>query len=141
MQFDKETQTRILRVAGDRSEGKNIDEVDERIEFIMDLHPEFDSVWELGEMAIYPQEIDGKIVNPFVHTVLHLIVDKQILEGSPDFVGDTYKELVDKGMDSHQALHSLIGVYADLYFKHMRTGDTFSSLDYKKRLILLVDPE
>ena len=55
MQFDKETQTRILRVASDRHQGLDIEELDERIEYVMDLHPEFDDIWKMGEMAAYPQ--------------------------------------------------------------------------------------
>ena len=41
MQFDKETQTRILRVASDRQQGRSLEELDERIGHVMDLHPEF----------------------------------------------------------------------------------------------------
>ncbi len=134
MRFDKETQTRILRVAGDRSEGLDIPEVDERIAEIMDLHPEFDGAWEMGELAIYPQEIEGKIVNPFVHTVFHVMIDKQITDESPDFVAETYKRLIDDGVDSHDALHAIIGVYAGIYFSMMRQGETFSNLDYKEQL-------
>ena len=138
MQFDKETQTRVLRVAGDRSEGKNIDEVDERIAFVMDMHPEFDSAWDMGEMAIYPMEIEGKVVNPFVHTVLHVIVDKQILEETPEFVAEAYQKMIEAGVDSHEVLHSLIGVYAEIYFGQMRKGDMFSNVDYQERLRKLV---
>ncbi len=134
MRFDKETQTRILRVAGDRSEGLDIPEVDERIAEIMDLHPEFDSAWEMGELAIYPQEIEGKIVNPFVHTVFHVMIDKQITDESPDFVAETYQRLLDEGVESHDALHAIIGVYAEIYFSMMRQGETFSNLDYKEQL-------
>ena len=134
MKFDKETQTRILRVAGDRSEGKNIGEVDERIVHIMDLHPEFDSIWDMGEMAIYPQEIDGKVVNPFVHTVLHVIVDKQIQDYTPGFVAETYQRLKTDGVDEHEALHAIIGVYANLYFANFRKGEPFSNLDYEAEL-------
>lgn len=134
MKFDKETQTRILRVAGDRSEGKNIAEVDERIVHIMDLHPEFDPVWDMGEMAIYPQEIDGKVVNPFVHTVLHVVVDKQIQDYSPEFVAETYQRLKDGGADEHAALHGIIGIYAKLYFANFRKGEIFSNLDYESEL-------
>lgn len=134
MKFDKETQTRILRVAGDRSEGKDIAEVDERIVQIMDLHPEFDSIWDMGEMAIYPQEIDGKVVNPFVHTVLHVVVDKQIQDYSPEFVAETYQRLKTGGVEEHEALHAIIGIYAKLYFANFRKGEIFSNLDYEAEL-------
>ena len=137
MKFDKETQTRILRVAGDRSEGNNIEEVDERIVHVMDLHPEFDDVWDLGEMAIYPQEIDGKVVNPFVHTVLHVVVDKQIEDYTPEFVAETYERLKKGGAKEHEALHSIIGIYATLYFANFRKGEPFSNLDYEAELNML----
>ena len=68
MQFDKETQTRILRVASDRQQGRDLEELDARISHVMDLHPEFEEIWTMGEMAAYPQEINGEVVSPFVHT-------------------------------------------------------------------------
>ena len=67
MQFDKETQTRILRVASDRQHGKDLEELDARIAHVMDLHPEFEEIWTQGEMAAYPQEINGKIVLSLIH--------------------------------------------------------------------------
>ncbi len=134
MQFDKETQTHILRVAGERVGGDDIAEVDERIAQVMDMHPEFDATWEMGDMALYPQEINGKIINPFVHTVWHVMVDKQIQDESPEFVAETYNRLMKEGVDSHDALHAIIGVYAGLYYGNFRKGDSFSNLEYETQL-------
>ncbi len=134
MQFDKETQTRVLRVAGERIGGDDIAEVDQRIAHVMDMHPEFDATWEMGDMAIYPQEIEGQVINPFVHTVWHIMVDKQIQDESPEFVAETYKRLMKEGLDSHAALHAIIGVYADMYYGNFRKGDSFSNLDYEESL-------
>ena len=142
MQFDKETQMQILRVAGERIGGDDIAEVDERIVQVMDMHPEFDAAWEMGDMAVYPQEIDGKIINPFVHTVWHVMVDKQIQDESPEFVDETYKRLMKEGLNSHDALHTIIGVYASLYYGNFRKGDSFSNLDYESKLShLSVNPD
>ncbi len=137
MNFDKETQVRILQVAAGRQEGREIDEVDERIAYIMDMHPEFDDVWKQGELATYPQEIGGQIVSPFVHTVLHVTVDKQLLNGDPPFVQETLNRLKDQGMEEHDALHAIIGVYADQYFSTFRQGKAFDLLDYQSRLSYL----
>ncbi len=134
MQFDKETQTHILRVAGERIGGDDIAEVDQRIAQVMDMHPEFDAAWEMGDMAIYPQEIDGMVINPFVHTVWHVMVDKQIHDESPEFVAETYNRLMKQGLDAHEVLHAIIGVYADLYYGNFRKGDGFSNLDYESNL-------
>ncbi len=137
MQFDKETQTQILRVAGERAGGGDIAEVDQRIAQVMDMHPEFNATWEMGDMAIYPQEIDGKVVNPFVHTVWHVMVDKQIQDESPEFVAQAYNRLMEEGLDSHDALHAIIGVYAELYYANFRQGDSFSNLNYETNLARL----
>lgn len=142
MQFDKETQMQILRVAGERAGGGDIAEVDQRIAHVMDMHPEFNATWEMGDMALYPQEIDGMVINPFVHTVWHVMVDKQIEDEAPEFVAETYIRLIDQGLDKHDALHAIIGIYADLYYGNFRKGDPFSNLDYEVKLShLSVNPD
>jgi len=137
MQFDKETQVRILQVAAGREEGQGFEEQDARIAHIMDLHPEFDEIWKLGELGMHPQEIGGHIVNPFVHTVLHVIVDQQILTGRLEFVEETYRRLKDQGMEEHDSLHAVIAVYAELHFSNFRQGMQFDTLDYESRLTYL----
>ena len=134
MNFDKETQIRILRVASDRQQGRGIEELDERISHVMDLHPEFEQIWTKGEMAAYPQEINGQIVSPFVHTVLHTIVDSHIRTEQPEFVVKTFNRLCEQGMEEHEALHAIIAVYADLHFSSFRQGKPFDQLDYESRL-------
>ena len=134
MEFDKESQQRILRIAADKNEGRPVEELDEKIANILDLHPEFNPIWEEGELALVPREVNGQIVNPFVHTVLHVIVDQQIQMGSPEFVYGAFKRLTGQGMDPHDSLHAIIGVYADLYFTSMRRGARFDSLDYQTRV-------
>jgi len=137
MEFDKESQVRVLQVAAGREEGQDFEEQDARIAHIMDMHPEFDEIWKLGELATHPQEIGGHIVNPFVHTVLHVIVDKQILTGQLDFVEETYRRLKGQGMEDHSVLHAVIAVYAELHFSTFRQGKQFDTLDYESRLTYL----
>ena len=134
MDFDKESQQRILRVAADKNEGRPKEELDERIAGVLELHPEFDPIWEEGEMASQPREIDGMIVNPFVHTVLHVIIDRQLQLGDPEHVAEAYKRLTSQRMGSHEALHAIIAVYADLYFTSFRIGGQFDSLDYESQI-------
>ncbi len=134
MLFDKDTQTRILRVAADRQEGKSFEELDSRIAYVMDMHPEFEEIWTQGEMAAFPQEINGKVVSPFVHTVLHVTIDKQLQVGDPDFVRETYDRLISEGIEEHEGLHAIMGVYSDLYFTSFRKGRQFDNLDYESQL-------
>lgn len=133
--FDKDTQKRIFQVASARSRGEKIDEADARIAWVMDLHPEFEPLWPNGELSAFPQEIDGQIVNPFVHTVLHTVIDRQILNQDPEFVAETHRRLMSEGLDEHESLHAIISEYADLYFSSVRRGGgQFDSLEYQSRL-------
>jgi hypothetical protein len=134
MQFDKETQVRILRVASDRQQGREVEELDDRISYVMDMHPEFEEIWAMGEMAAYPQEINGQIVSPFVHTVLHTIVDSQIRTEQPEFVVKTLNRLLGQGLEEHEALHAIIASFADIHFASFRQGKPFDQLDYESRL-------
>ena len=134
MQFDKETQVRILRVASDRQQGREVEELDDRISYVMDLHPEFEEIWTMGDMAAYPQEINGHIVSPFVHTVLHPIVDSQIRTEQPEFVVKTLNRLLGQGLEEHEALHAIIASFADIHFASFRQGKPFDQLDYQSRL-------
>ena len=131
MDFDKESQQRILRVAADKNEGRPASELDERIAGVLALHPEFDPIWEEGEMASMPRQVNGMIVNPFVHTVLHVTVDRQLQLGDPDYVAAAYKRLTSQGMESHEALHAIIAIFADLHFASTRRAEQFDALDYE----------
>lgn len=134
--FDKETQQRIFNVAQSRAAGTEVAEMDERIAFVMEMHPEFDPIWAQGEMmSSIAQEINGQVVNPLVHTVLHTIVDKQILSESPEFVAETYRRLTQEGIEDHDALHVIITVFANIYFSSVRRGGgQFDHLEYESRL-------
>ena len=131
MDFDKESQQRILRVAADKNEGRPASELDERIAGVLAMHPEFDPIWEEGEMASMPRQVNGMIVNPFVHTVLHVTVDRQLQLGDPDYVATAYKRLISQGMESHEALHAIIAIFADLHFASTRRAEQFDALDYE----------
>ena len=134
MEFDKESQQRILRVAADKNEGRPIEEIDGQIARVLDLHPEFDPIWEEGEMASIPREVNGMIVNPFVHTVLHVTIDRQLQLEAPEFVAAAYQRLTSHGMESHEALHAIIAIYANLHFASMRRDMQFDALAYETQI-------
>ena len=132
--FDKESQSRVLRVAEMRLAGQELEEDDIHIGQAMDMHPEFDPVWEEGELACYPREIESKVINPFLHIVLHVRVNRQIQNEEPYFVPIAYKRLIGQGLDSHEGLHVIMGEYADIYFATFRKGGSFDNLAYQSRI-------
>ena len=133
-ELKKETQQRIFRIAADKNEGRPVEELDEKIADILDLHPEFNPIWEEGELALVPREVNGQIVNPFVHTVLHVIIDRQLQVGDPDYIAAAHTRLTEQGMDSHEALHAIIAIYANLHFAGTRKSTQFDSLDYETQV-------
>lgn len=137
LSFDKESQGRIFEIAAERAQGKPIKEGDERVVHALDAHPEFDDIWTQGELAAHPQEVNGTVVNPFVHIVFHVIVDRQVSDEDPDFVAETHNRLTGQGMNEHDSLHAVIQVYADIYFANFRKGREFDHLEYQTRLNML----
>jgi hypothetical protein len=131
--FDPSDQWRFSRIAETRKvnilEGE-----DAKIAAIMEDHPEFDPFWSLGEASATPQEIQGQIVNPFVHVTLHLQIQNQIEREFPQEVKKTFLRLVEQGESDHEAIHQIISIYASLYFKALRRGQSFDESEYALQL-------
>ena len=138
MLFDRDNQWRFTTIAKKRRQAEPIDEEDALIVQAMDLHPELDPLWELGEMSATPQEVNGTVVNPFIHTSLHVLVEKQLQSKSPPEIVDALNALLNRGIDRHEAVHAIASVYADLYFTTFRRGQQFEELTYVELLKQLV---
>lgn len=134
MLFDKDNQWRFTRIAKRRAGGEELEGEEALIAQAMDLHPELDAIWDLGELSASPQEVNGSIVNPFIHTALHVLIEKQLEEKSPPEVGATLTALTTRGVDRHEAVHAIASVYADLYFTTFRRGQSFEETSYVELL-------
>lgn len=105
----------------------------------MKRHPEFDPYWTQGEIAFYPQEINGYVVNPLVHTGLHVAVEKQLYNDNPEEVAVAFKALLAKGMSRHDAVHQIAGLWGDLYFRSVRRGGPLEESVYIEELKAMLD--
>ncbi|MHB1286016.1 MAG: DUF1841 family protein [Leptospirales bacterium] len=131
--FDPSDQWRFSRIA-EKRKTEELEGEDAKIASIMAAHPELDPFWSLGEASASPQEVDGQMVNPFVHVTLHLVVENQIEREYPQEVKKTFMRLVEQGDTEHDALHSIISVYANLYFRALRKGQSFDESEYTMTL-------
>lgn len=137
--FDKETERRIFRVAEARTKGEPLhDGLDQLVSEVMDLHPEFDELWPQGDVALIAQPVNGQIVHPFVHVVLHGIIAGQLHHENPEFVKETQQRLMASGLDEHESLHTIMSVYGDLYFRGVRQEGEFDQWEYSTRLSQIV---
>lgn len=139
MLFDRDNQWRFTTIAKKRRQAP-LDGEDALIAQAMDLHPELDPLWELGELSATPQEINGTVVNPFIHTALHVLIEKQLTDKSPPEIVDTLATLLQRGVDRHEAVHAIASVYADLYFTSFRRGQQFEEGTYAELLKQLALP-
>ncbi|MDA8060006.1 MAG: DUF1841 family protein [Leptospirillum sp.] len=131
--FDRENQWRFSSIAQRKKTGP-LEGEDQSIAELMDLHPELDPFWELGEGSASPQEVDGVIVNPFVHLMFHLQVQNQIEKEYPPEVKMAFLRLVEQGLSDHDALHAIISVFADIAFRATRRAQTFDETEYVSSL-------
>ena len=105
----------------------------------MKRHPEFDPFWNQGEAAFQPQEINGYIVNPLVHTGLHVAVEKQLFNDDPEEVSVVFKALLEKGTPRHEVIHQIAGLWGNLYFKSVRRGGPLEESVYIEELKAMLD--
>lgn len=111
----------------------------EMIADAMRAHPEFDSLWPQGEVVFHPQEIDGYVVNPLIHTGLHVAVEKQLFHQDPEEVEVVFKALLEKGVPRHEAIHRIAGLWGNLYFLSVRRGGPLEETVYIEELKLLME--
>src|SRR3990172_8810145 len=142
MLFDKDNQWRFTTIAKRRLEAGNLEGDDALIAAAMDLHPELDAMWDLGELSATPQEVNGTVVNPFIHTALHVLIEQQLLDKSPPETVETLNVLTGRGADRHEAAHATAAGPAELYFTSCGRGQSFEKPSYiELRRHLVVSPE
>lgn len=134
MLFDKDNQWRFTTIAKRRLETTEFEGEEALIAQAMNLHPELDPLWELGELSATPQEVNGTVVNPFIHTALHVLIEKQLQEQSPEEVVQVLRTLTENGVERHEAVHAIASVYAELYFTSFRRGNSFEETSYVELL-------
>ncbi len=137
--FSKQALSMYFKVWDRMKKGEELSGDAEMIADVMKAHPEFDPWWPQGEMAFHPQEIDGYIVNPLIHTGLHVAVEKQLFSQSPEEVEVVFKTLLEKGLPRHEAIHRIAGLWGDLYFRSVRRGDPMEESTYIEELKMLME--
>ena len=132
--FSKQTLMAYLQIWEQVKAGVELGDTAGMIADAIKAHPEFDPFWPQGEAALNPQEIDGYVVNPLIHTGLHVEIDKQLFNQQPEEVESTLKVLLKKGTERHEAIHQIAGIWADIYFRSIRQGTPFDDWSYAEAL-------
>lgn len=128
--FTLQTLSQYAQIWKQMQEGGLLSDDENLVAGVMKEHPEFDAFWVDGETALRPQEIDGFVVNPMIHTGLHVIGEKQIIEHTPDETEITLQTLVERDLSRHEAMHQIIEIWGKLYFQSLRGGASLYEWEY-----------
>ncbi|MFQ5779595.1 MAG: DUF1841 family protein [Nitrospiria bacterium] len=137
--FSKQAASLYMEVWEKMDRGEELSGDAELIAKAMKGHPEFDPFWPQGEVAFQPQEIDGFVVNPLVHTGLHVAVEKQLANLDPEEVTLALKALLENEMARHEVIHQIGGLWGNLYFRSVRQGSAMDDWTYVEELKALID--
>ncbi len=138
--FDQNNQWKFTKIAEQRKNRAALEGEDALIAEMMGWHPEFDEIWALGEFSAQPREIGGNMVNPFVHTALHVIVEQQIIHKRPPAIEEAFKKMIALGTERHEASHKIGSIYSKHYFNSFRLGQPFDEYSYIFEVQSLVGP-
>ena len=136
--FGKQAYKLLGKVREKQRKEEPLTGLEQMVAQVMEEHPEFEPFWDQGERMAYPQEIGESVVNPLVHTGLHVVVEKQIREDDPEEVRLLLGRLVEKGKSRHEALHVIAQVWGSHYFQSVRRGNPMEELSYIESLKILL---
>lgn len=77
---------------------------DDRAELIRLAHPEMAAAIAAGRESVV---IDGEVVNPRLHLLMHHVVSERLLFDDPPEDWLTFCALVERGVDPHEAQHAI----------------------------------
>jgi len=83
---------------------------DERSVLIRLAHPTLDDAIERGDDELI---VDGRVMNPRLHLIIHEVVATQIIDGDPPEMFETADRLIAAGRDRHDVLHMLGSTVSD----------------------------
>lgn len=136
--FGKQAYRLIGKVSEKLQSGEPLFGMEGMIAEVMREHPEFKPFWDRGEEMAFPQEVDGTVVNPLVHTGLHVVAEKQLKDDDPEEVRLVLAHLQSQGKSRHEALHLIALAWGEHYFRSVRRGNPMEELSYIEDLRALI---
>jgi hypothetical protein len=121
-----------------RDERESLHPTERRLLELLETHREYRPFWEGADPD--PEE------NPFLHVVMHEVIDRQVARDDPPGTRDAFERLVGAGVDPHEAQHRILEVFARAMHELMASGRPLDPALYRARLEALgaesgADPE
>ncbi len=112
-----------------RDEKETMHPTERRLLELLETHREYRPFWEGAEPG--PDE------NPFLHVVMHEVIDRQVAKDDPPGTREAFEALVAAGIDPHDAQHRILEVFARAMHELMEKGAPVDPEVYRSRLAAL----
>lgn len=98
---------------------------------LIDKHPEYHALFDDPEgnqdKDFAP---DGKVVNPFLHLMMHLTIEEQISIGQPQGIREQFVRLTQKYESEHEAQHAIMDCLGEMIWQAQRNKTTPDAMVY-----------
>ena len=105
------------------------------IQTILSEHPEMQILWNRRHSLTRPAVIDREDV--ILHIIFEAIVEKQIKEGDPPEVRETYQKLREVGLSSHAARGNIVRLFRMELDQGIKERKVFDHQNYIRKLQFL----
>lgn len=112
-----------------RDERDAMHPTERRLLALLETHREYRPFWEGAE--------PGPGENPFLHVVMHELIDRQVAKDDPSGTREAFERLVGDGLDPHDAQHRILEVFVLAMHELMAKGTPVDPEDYRARLVAL----
>ena len=106
---------------------------------IMLQHKEYHNQFEVADVMAEHEFITGQETNPFLHIVLHQIVENQLEQRDPIEVYQFYLSLRKKESDHHETIHLVSIIFVHFLFDSLKYRTPFDNEGYVTTLVKLKD--
>jgi len=115
--------------------GEALNALEQRIVGVITMHPEYHSLFVDEDRFLDSDQGVDEGVNPYLHLSLHLALEEQLSTHQPPAAVDALQRLMAiKGMERHQALHTLLELLAEMVHQAQCNGGEPDVLAYQMRL-------
>ena len=101
---------------------------------VLKQHPEYWDVWEQANALPPDEEILRDGVNPFVHVMIHQMVENQVADHDPPQTAETLEAMVQAGYDRHDGVHAIGALITGEIFQILKNNRPFDTADYIEAL-------
>jgi len=100
---------------------------------------DFHNKFEFADVMAEHDFIPGQETNPFLHIVLHLIIENQLEQRDPIEVYQFYLSMRKKKADQHEAIHLASRIFVHYLFDSLKYQRPFDNEGYVNSLIRMKD--